>query len=224
MRLVLASVLASLLIAAPVHAGMKAVDVALVLAPDVSGSVTEASWRLQRDGMAAAISTKKFHDVVRAGPIGRIAVSVVQWSGLAFVSMEWRVIETQADAEAVAAEISKMRRNGGGNTCMDSAVKKAMELFRQIDGSASRQVIDISGDGEHNCQDRDFSRVRQEALSSDITINGLPIVTPIEPKIESWYEKNVIGGPGAFIVTARGFDNFKEAFLKKVTTEIAEAR
>ncbi len=224
MRHVLTALLAFMVVATPAEAGMKAVDVALVLAPDVSGSVSEASWKLQRDGMAAAIASKKFHDVVRAGPIGRIAVSVVQWSAMAIVAIDWRIIESQADAEAVAGEISSIRRMGNGNTCMDTALLKAMELFRQIDGNATRQVIDISGDGEHNCKHRDFSRVRQEALAADITINGLPIVTPIEPKIESWYEEHLIGGPGAFIVTAKGFDNFKEAFLKKVTTEIAEAR
>lgn len=212
------------LTASPAHADGKPVDVALVLAPDVSGSVSEESWRLQRDGMSAAIASKQFHDVVSSGPIGRIAVSVVQWSGIAFVSMPWRIIESKADAQAVSVEIAKLARIGGGLTCIDTALNKAIELLALIEDRASRQVIDISGDGAHNCPEERLYRARQAALRIGATINGLPIVTPLEAEIEDWYARNLIGGPGAFTVAASGFDNFEEAFLKKVTSEIAELR
>jgi hypothetical protein len=199
----------------------EAVDVALVIALDVSGSVSEDHWQLQRDGVAEAVGSRQFAAAVSAGQIGRVAVAVVQWGSGAAVAIGWRVIQGPGEASVMAGEIRAMARLESGATCMANAlVKSGLALMAWEDG-ATRRVIDLSGDGADNCN-IDVSAARAALLAQGITINGLPIVTSTEPKVDDWYERNVIGGPGAFLIVAEGHGSFAEAFLKKLITETAE--
>jgi hypothetical protein len=199
------------------------VDVALLLAVDVSGSVSEESWRLQRDGIAQAVASDEFARAVRMGSTGRIAIAVVQWGSDAKLAIGWRMIEGPVEAKAVAGEIRTMARTESGATCMGNALMKAVAELASWEDVATRRVVDISGDGADNCN-LDLATARAAALEAGLTLNGLPIVTPTEPQIVEWYERKVIGGPGAFVVVADGHARFAEAFLKKLTLEIADAR
>lgn len=199
------------------------VDVALVLAVDVSGSISDNSWRLQRDGIADAIGSPRFAQSVTGGALGRIAIAVMQWGSDARLVLGWRTLMGGGDALALAAEIRGLSRVESGSTCMEKALAAAVVALAPWDALATRRVIDVSGDGHANCNG-DVAGARTLALASGLTINGLPIITPTEPLIEDWYRSNVIGGPGAFIVPADGYPAFAEAFLKKLTNEIAEAR
>lgn len=198
----------------------KAVDVALVLALDVSGSVTEDNWRTQRDGVANAVNSDQFAQAVRRGQIGRVAIAVVQWGTAPRLVVGWRVVETAGETKALAAEMRSMRRAEAGGTCLGTALKMITAELMAWEDLATRRIIDVSGDGASNCGP-DLAVIRKATLSSGITINGLPIVTPVEPKVAEWYEENVIGGPGAFSVVADGHHNFAEAFLRKLTVEVA---
>lgn len=196
------------------------VDVALVLALDVSGSVSEDGWKIQREGIASAVGSDQFAQAVRRGQIGRIAIAVVQWGTAPRMVIGWRVVETSSETQALAREMRTMRRAESGGTCMGTMLKMITAELQAWDDYATRRVVDVSGDGASNCG-IDLPAMRAAALKEGITINGLPIVTPVEPKVAEWYANYVIGGPGAFTVIADGNQNFAEAFLRKLTVEIA---
>jgi hypothetical protein len=103
---------------------------------------------------------------------------------------------------------------------MGTMLKMITAELKPWDDYATKRIVDVSGDGASNCG-VDLPGMRTAALKEGITINGLPIVTAIEPKVADWYADNVIGGPGAFTVVADGNGGFAEAFLRKLTVEIA---
>jgi hypothetical protein len=205
----------------PASAGERQpVDAALVLALDVSGSVSEANWKVQREGVASAIGSDQFAKAVRRGQIGRVAIAVVQWGTAPRMVIGWRILETPAETRALAEDMRRMQRTESGGTCMGTMLKMVTAELTAWDEYATRRIVDVSGDGASNCG-VDFPAMRAAALKEGITINGLPIVTPLEPKVADWYGDNVIGGPGAFTIVADGHDRFAEAFMRKLTVEIA---
>jgi len=216
-----ALMLLGLLAAMPASAGdRQPVDVALVLAIDVSGSVSEDNWKTQREGVASAVGSDQFAQAVRRGQIGRVAIAVVQWGTVPRMVINWRIVETAAETRALADEMRRMNRAESGGTCMGTMLKMVTAELTAWDDYATRRIVDVSGDGATNCG-IDFPAMRNAALKDGITINGLPIVTAVEPKVADWYGDNVIGGPGAFTVVADGHERFAEAFLRKLTVEIA---
>ncbi len=94
-----------------------------------------------------------------------------------------------------------------------------MARLRAAPGSAHRRVIDISGDGANN-RGRAVARARDEAVADGVTINGLPILN-VEPWLDEHYRDQVIGGPGAFMIAIDSYDQFAEAILRKLLTEIS---
>jgi hypothetical protein len=56
------------------------VDLLLVLAADISRSVDEKKFRLQRDGYAAAIVDPRVVRAMQAGAFGRIAICYMEWA------------------------------------------------------------------------------------------------------------------------------------------------
>ena len=197
-------------------------DVALVFAVDVSGSVTDDSWKLQREGIASAIAGEEFARARRAGATGRIAITILQFGTEARAVIGWRVIESADEARAVASEIRAMARADSGSTCIAKVLAKGVKELARWADHALRRVIDVSGDGAENCRG-DVAGARSTALAAGITINGLPIVTRSEPWIASWCERELIGGPNAFMIIADGHQRFAEAFRRKLILEIADA-
>ena len=82
-------------------------------------------------------------------------------------------------------------------------------------------VIDISGDGSNNLG-RPVEDARNEAVRQGIRINGLPILA-VEPDLEQYFRQNVIGGAGAFVIPAKDYNQFSEAILRKLITEISQS-
>jgi hypothetical protein len=197
-------------------------DVALVFAVDVSGSVTDDSWKLQRDGIASAIAGEEFARARRAGATGRVAIAIVQFGSQARTVVGWRVIESAEEAQAAASEIRAMARAESGSTCIATVLARAVDQLAEWADRTLRRVIDVSGDGSENCKG-DVAGARAAALQVGITINGLPIVTRSEPWVAAWYERELIGGPNAFMVVADGHHRFAEAFRRKLVLEIADA-
>jgi hypothetical protein len=201
------------------------VDLQLVLAVDVSGSVNQTRFELQRDGYVAAFGNPRVLDTIRSGPHQAIAVTMVQWTGPALQVhvVPWMRIGDAPSAEAFAAAVARApRRLFGGGTSISGAIDYAMTLMPASPYRGTRRVIDISGDGSNN-RGRLVNLARDEAIAANIGINGLPILA-LEPDLDDYYEHNVIGGPGAFVIAAKSYEAFADAILKKLITEIAAER
>ena len=209
-----------LLLALPAHA--QEIDLQLVLAVDASGSVSTERFELQKQGYVAAFRHPRVQQAIAAGGAQRIAVTMVQWTGpqMQVDVVGWAVIRDRASAEAFAAAIAAAPRQlFGGGTSISGAIDHAMALFAAAPGTAQRRVIDISGDGANN-RGRPARTARDEAVAAGVTINGLPILN-IEPWLDEHYRDEVIGGPGAFMIAIDGYDQFADAILRKLLTEIA---
>ena len=198
------------------------VDLQLVLAVDVSGSVNQTRFELQRDGYVAAFRNARVLETIRSGPQQAIAVTMVQWTGPALQVhvVPWLRIGDAASAQAFAAAVARAPRQlFGGGTSISGAIDYAVTLMSESPYRATRRVIDVSGDGANN-RGRLVNLARDEAVAANIGINGLPILA-LEPDLDDYYERNVIGGPGAFVIAAKSYEAFAEAILKKLITEIA---
>ena len=199
-----------------------AVDVSLVLALDASGSVDDERFELQKQGYAKAFLNSKVLDAIRAGNEQAIAVSMVQWTGptLQLVMVPWTVIRDERSAQTFATLIEAAPRQlMGGGTSVSGAIDFSAMLLKTSPYRATRRVIDISGDGSNNLG-RPPEQARDEAVQMGIRINGLPILS-VEPDLDQYFRENVIGGPGAFVIAARSYDQFADAILRKLVTEIS---
>jgi hypothetical protein len=200
------------------------VTVALVLAVDTSGSVSNGRFELQKQGYAAAFRNPQVLNSIRSLATQAIAVTMMQWTGpsLHVVVVDWTLVNDKASAEAFAAAIEAAPRQlFGGGTSISGAIDYSRILLAGNPFRATRRVIDISGDGSNN-RGRSVTQARDEAVADGIGINGLPILT-VEPGLDHYYYDNVIGGPGAFMIPAENYDTFADAILKKLINEIATA-
>jgi Protein of unknown function (DUF1194) len=205
------------------------VDVELVLAVDVSYSMDMDELAIQREGYAQAIVSKEFLQALRSGPNGKISVTYFEWAASSDqkIIIPWRLIDGPETADAVANEIMKTPIRRASRTSISGAIYFAMPLFNEDPYHGLRKVIDISGDGPNN-NGPPVTIARDEALSKGIVINGLPIMVK-EPSystmdidnLDYYYEDCVIGGPGAFVVTIKDREKFKEAIRTKLLLEVA---
>lgn len=199
------------------------VDLELILMADGSGSVDHEEFLLQRRGYARALREPRVVNAIRSGALGRIALTYVEWSGhsLQVPIVPWTVIHTAADVEAFAQQLEKQPRSlEGGGTAVGSAILYGVESLKNNQYKGTRRVIDLSGDGP----DKDGVAAafgRDRAVAQGITVNGLPILSPQRPTLDIFFMDNVIGGPGAFSIPAKGFKDFYSAILTKLIREIA---
>jgi hypothetical protein len=218
--------LITLLLAAPAVAQQRGtgepVDLALVLAVDASGSVDQVRFELQKQGYVAAFRHPRVIGAITSGPTQSIAVIMMQWTGpaLQVVAVPWTKVSDAASANALADKIAAAPRAlFGGGTSISGAIDTSMGLLFDNPYRTARRVIDVSGDGANN-RGRPAAQARDEAVRAGVGINGLPILA-LEPDLDRYYEQNVIGGPGAFMVATKDFETFGEAILKKLIAEIA---
>jgi hypothetical protein len=227
--------LAALLLAAPLARAAERVDLLLVLAADVSRSVDQAKFKLQRDGYIAALSDKRVLDAIGSGRHQRIAVCFVEWSGVGAQKLliDWIVIDGPDSARKFGDHLLELPRSFAERTSISGAIDFAMNLLDQAPYQAERRTIDVSGDGTNN-SGRDVALARDAAVAKGVTINGLVILSerPMawNPEhtnppggLANYFRENVIGGPGAFVVVAEDFNSFGQAIVKKLIAEIALA-
>jgi len=197
------------------------VDAAVVLAIDMSGSVSDDRVRLQFQGYAAALRNPAFLPALRRGRTGRVALTFVEWSEAQRQeqAVGWRIIRDAGDRDAFVTAMLEADRPTPGWTSISGAIDFAAGLLRYGGFVTDRRVIDISGDGENN-DGRSVAEARDAAVAAGITINGLPI-TDVEPELEAYYRRNVIGGQNSFLIAATGMQAFTEAVLRKLLVEIA---
>jgi hypothetical protein len=208
----------------PRPAATAEVDTALIVSIDVSNSVDEHRYKLQIEGIAAALEDPGVIEAILNGPQGGIIFSLVAWADRPKVALPWMRIASRADALAVAQAIRAMPRHDGEFTCLGQMLRFVSDkIVPQIPAKALRVIVDVSGDGRDNCNAAEpIGHVRDELVSSGVTINGLPILEGREAAtLAPWYRDNVMGGPGAFVLPAEGFEDFGRAIRQKFVIEIS---
>jgi hypothetical protein len=221
-RLALAAALAALTLLGGVRCALAQADVALVLAVDVSGSVTDARFKLQREGIANALDSDAVAAALAGGANQTVEIAVVEWAEDQVLVVPWTVVHRRSDLTEIAKQLRQAPRAwvhsktdpGGGIAAADA-------LFATTPLRPERKVIDVSGDGQQNTGEVATAASRDIAIGHKVTINGLPITSGEEPHVDEWYRTNVVGGDGAFLVVANGFDAFADAFQQKLTREVA---
>ncbi len=197
------------------------VDLELVLSVDSSGSIDGHEFALQRMGYARALTHADVLAAIARGPHRAIAVAFVEWSGpeISTEVVPWTRITDAASAHAVAGRIVAAPRTiFGGGTALGGAIDHGMALLARNPYRGVRRVIDISGDGPNN-RGRWPAEARDEAVAQGVTINGLAI-EDFDFGLVEHFRDEVIGGPGAFVLTANGFDDFARAVVKKLKREL----
>lgn len=204
------------------------VDLALVLAVDVSRSMDPDEQELQRQGFVDAFRSPQVHDAIRGGMLGRISVTYLEWSGQSDqkILVPWTVLDGPQSAEAFAERLAREPAGRIFQTSISGAIDFSARLLEESGVTPLRQVIDISGDGP-NSSGRTVTFARDEAVARGITINGLPIMLK-RPSgfgdmehLDHYYRDCVIGGQGAFLVPVREKHQFGEAIRTKIIREIA---
>jgi hypothetical protein len=204
------------------------VDLKLVLATDVSGSITNNELWLERQGTAAAFL---YPDVIRAienGALGRIAVSMVDFSSPGFgkTVIDWRIIQDRQSAADFARAILAIPRTPGNRTSLSDAIELGEELLESSDKEivATRKVIDLAGDGANN-DGNPLAETRRRVMAQGITVNGLAIMDENAngyfPKLDRYYQACVAGGRGAFVIAIKSYRDFGTAMRRKLILEIS---
>lgn len=221
------------------------VDTALVVSVDVSNSVDQERYKLQMEGIAAALEDPSVVEAITNGPNGGIMFSMVTWADRPDFTLPWSRITNKEEAQAVAARIRTLPQISGEFTCMTRMMRSVNDkVVSQIPATAVRVVLDVSGDGPDNCNaEEPIETVRDELVANGVTVNGLPINEgeavaarnrPSESKsyapslnaaapskLETWYREHVMGGVGAFVLPANGYEDFGRAIRQKFVIEIS---
>lgn len=209
------------------------VDVALVLVTDVSRSIDDSEFKLEKDGYAAAFTSPRVLDAIRGGPAGRIAVAYVEFASSFEVRavVDWTLIRDRQSAQAFVDRLSSEPRSFWGRTAISAGIDRAVQLLAESGMNATRHVIDVCGDGTNNAG-REVADARDDAVKAGATINGLAIINDrpvswtfahVQPPggLANYYRENVTGGPGNFVLEVHDFASFGEAMTRKLVDEIA---
>lgn len=236
--LVLAVVLALALVfvpgrgtADPVQVAQSAfdVDVELVMAADGSGSISAEEFAFQRQGYAAALTDSRVVDAIQGGFQGRIAIAHVEWGAARSVHtiVDWHVIEDAASARAYADTLLAAPRVAQGWNSISNAMVRSRAMIENNAHNGFRKVIDISADAGQR-GGVPLSQARATTLAAGITVNGLVLnyrggglSGPGGMPLAEHFRRDIIGGPGAFVVEVDTADTFVEALVRKLVLEIA---
>jgi hypothetical protein len=209
------------------------VDLVLVLVSDVSRSVDDSEFKMEKDGYSAAFNDPRVLAAIKGGPIGSVAVAYIEFAGSYEVRtvLDWRVVRDADSAKAMTDALVAAPRSFWGRTSISAGIDRAMQLLAESPYDAQRRVIDVAGDGTNN-SGRDVTAARDDAVAAGVTVNGLAIINEnpvsytfahVQPPggLPNWYKENVTGGPGNFVVEVRSFQAFGEAMTRKLINEIA---
>lgn len=210
----------------PCFAGMialapaaQACEVALMLAVDVSGSVDPSEYRIQMDGLAAALIERSIADALVAASA---QVALMQWTGTGrqSVVISWTEMNTQDDVAEFAIQVAESPRLWRDfSTAIGEAMQLALPYFTAVN-TCDRLVMDISGDGISN-EGRFPSTLWPAFAEAGITVNAL-VIQDTGFDLTTWFEGNVITGAGAFAVTANTFEQYPEQIIRKLYRELTQ--
>lgn len=234
LRCCVAAILSAFLIGHPVRSvgqttPVTEVDVALVLAVDISFSMDLEELVLQRAGYVEALRSPEVHKAIANGATGRIGVTFFEWAGVNIQHhlIPWTVIDSPAAAMAFADELEKQPTRRGQRTSVSAAIDFSVKQLEDSPFRALRRVMDISGDGPNN-SGRPVTIARDEAVRKGISINGLPIALKRPgyldiSELDIYYEDCVIGGHGAFVIPITQKSQFVQTVKTKLIMEISDA-
>ncbi len=204
---------------------------ALALGLDVSGSVDSQEYRLQLNGLAAAINDSDVVGLILSNPSAPVRIAIFEWSepGHQRLLLDWTEIKTPADLQRISQLLETTGRSSAPQgTAVGSAMSYGAELL-MAQTQCWRRTLDLSGDGKHNLGPH--PRAIKEALQANgLTINGLVIGAddPVHGdkryvqigELSAYYNTWVIMGPNAFVEVALGFEAYQEAMTRKLIREL----
>ncbi len=209
------------------------VDLALVLVTDVSRSIDDSEYDLEKRGTAAALSDATVLAAISRGAIGKIAVAYLEFAGPYEIRtvVPFTLVSNAVTANDFGTRLVEAPRSFYGRTSISAGIDAAVELLGKADLEPQRRVIDVCGDGTNNAG-REITAARDDALRQGITINGLTIINDhpvsytfahVAPQggLAEWYRNNVTGGPGGFVLEVHDFQTFGTAMTRKLISEIA---
>lgn len=206
------------------------VDLELVLLADATGSIDDDEIFFQREGYAKAITDPAVISAIKNNVIGKTAITYIEWGD--FLSQElvvdWTVIDSKEAAGKFANALMQPPRTAYGRNAIGAALLFAKSRLEQNSFDGLRRVIDLSADSANNWNGPPISAARAEVLSAKITINGLAVLCrycsgrPVSYDLEAAFQTDIIGGPGAFVITADSPSTFASAVRRKLILEIAE--
>ncbi|MBX9702488.1 MAG: DUF1194 domain-containing protein [Acetobacteraceae bacterium] len=204
------------------------VDLLLVLAVDASGSIDTDEFRLQREGYAEALAHPAVLAAITGKPRGAIAVAMVEWGspGGAETVVDWMRVQGAASARALAEAVVAAPRSRQSYNAIGDAIDHCARLLRAAPFRAAERVIDLSGDGPDLRSLRPAAAARDDAVAAGVVINALAVaaagqVTRFGEPLAETYRREVIGGPGAFVLTAEDRRDIARALRAKLIREIA---
>ena len=212
-------------------AAQQTVDLELVLLADATGSIDADEIAFQRQGYAAAITDPDVLAAITGGFDGRIAVTYIEWANFSSqdIVVPWTVIDGADSAKAFTETLVAAPRRAFGRNAIGSALAFAKDQLDTNDFRGFRNVIDFSADSANNFNGLPIAAGRAYALQNDTTINGLAVLCrtcpsgqPATYDLAEAFRQTIIGGPGAFVVTAENDANFATAVRNKLLLEIAD--
>ena len=231
MRWLLAALL--LLTVQPPARAREPVDLLLALVTDVSRSIDDTEFTLEKNGYQTAFTSGDVLAAIKAGPVGAIAVIYIEFASTYEVRtvLDWTVIRDEATASAFVERLRAAPRSFWGRTAIGAGMDRALQAMAAAPFEAPRQVIDVCGDGTNNTGP-DVASVRDRAVESGLVVNGLAIINEnpvawsfahVQPPggLANYYRENVTGGPGSFVLEMHDFRSFGTAMTRKLVNEIA---
>lgn len=206
--------------------GFVEVDIQLVLAVDISFSISLDEQDIQRRGYVSAFRDPDVIRAITSGFRGRVAVTLLEWAGddMQTQVVPWTLVSDEVSAHDFATRLENAPIHRSGRTSLSTALVAARSLFSQSPFVAQRQVIDISSDGLNNSGPR-VDKVRDTLVYHGITINGLPLMignsTGPEAQLDIYFEHCVVGGFGSFVSPVFNWEEFGPTLKKKLITEIS---
>jgi hypothetical protein len=224
---------------APTAQPAQPVDLALVLLTDVSQSMDNDEYAMVKEGYRAAFADPEVIAAIQN--TGGVAVAYVEFSGAREIALVkgWDVITDARSAQAFGEAIAAAPRTAAGETALAASLRQATLLLEDSGFATARRIIDVASDHPHD--GGRSATARDAAVEAGITINALPIISndPIGTfdgrmtyataqwglgGIAGFYNLNVIGGPGSFLVEANGIAAFGEALKRKLLLELIASR
>lgn len=195
---------------------------ALALGLDVSGSVDEREYRLQLDGLAAALESASVVGKLLELPNTHIEISVFEWSGPNHqrLVLDWTPVTSAAVITRVADRLrSTARIPADPSTGLGRAMVFGCVLLAKRPDCWSHS-LDLSGDGRSNSGPRPQD-VRSQDLFENVVVNALVVGdTDGGRDLKPYFEAVVLNGIGSFAIQAASFDAFEQAMTKKLLREL----
>lgn len=213
------------------------VDLELIIATDVSGSVDGVDFALRRSGIEAAFRDADVIAAIEAGAIGSIAVTLWDYSNNVGVGVDWFLISDAASSNAFAdAVAATARQNLGSNDGLSNLMNQALTSLNGNDFDG-RSVLDIVSEGSQDvdgCTSFTLSCLSVQNARDAFLAGGGDAINALWLQDRTFFGLNpgdsinafeygtinVIGGAGSFQAFAANNADFVEAFRQKILREV----